>query len=1086
MTEARERIANLSPEQRRELLARMAKKRRGAILGPIAPGIVVPATVQQQQQWFVHRLDAADAANNLAYAWTFTGALDVNALHSALQHVVDTHEMLRSSLTEGTNLEIRVEPTLSVKLPSVDLRKHLDPEAAFEKILPGLVGTRFDLERAPLHLTQLFQLAEDVHVLVFVIHHVVWDAGSVEVFLRDLATSYRSAIGASMGDIEQRSIGYRSYAVWQRERLTERRDAMARRWREILTDAPITELPTDRARPPVQTFGGSAVDMPLLGSVEWARLLEVFQNEQATAYTGTFGLFAYLIGRWTRSTDVVLGSPVDLRLDPKLESTIGYFVNLVAVRCPGDGPKTGREQVRATRECVLEALEIRELPFAEVVAAVNPDRSPDRNPLVQIEFAFESLDADITGGWPEICLNHRKIHDGGSRFDVSFIVRAGDNGLTLTVEYNHDLFDRVTIESLAETYRTLLGRVLAEPDAPLNSLQLNDDGARRKLEALSDGGIPTSALLESVLSRVLRRAVLAPESVAVSYRGIDLTYSDLARQVQNVRGRLTAAGVRPGDRVLLLARQSPEAIAGMLACHSVGAAYIPLDPDLPETRLHTIVNLADAAVFMVADENDQDLSDSLAGNRIIVRCAVDDAKTTGDPEVVDELLEYPAYVLFTSGSTGLPKGVEVGQEALAHFCQEIGYAYAMRPGDRVLAFARLTFDVSVFEVFATLHAGATICIMPSEARYDPVLLTQFMQDEAVTVAELPPALMPQLSATALPDLRLISVGGEAFAGELVETWTKEGRQFWNGYGPTECTVAVTLQECIGSWSVNPPIGRPLPGCRAYVLDDRGELVPRGAVGELAVAGRSLARGYLADEQRTSEQFVMSPSIGERVYLTGDLVRWRGDESLDFLGRRDSQVKVNGYRIELAEIEAALQTCDGVMDAVVDVVDRAAGRSLVAWIVESEPKAGARALTTVRSVLPGYAVPHMAVPVDSIPLMSSGKLDRKTLQTSLDLLPTRTGGGRAARDLTATERSLIDDVVAPVLGVKGDIDPDLSFFELGGNSLQATQVVAQTIRRFRIQISVADFFQNPSSSDLARLIESRQLENLEGIPNDGDR
>lgn len=1074
MSQLDDRIAQLSPEQRRALLGRLAQRRRSAVLAPVQPGVAVPATVQQQQLWFVHRLDAARAANNLAYAWTLRGDLDAGALHAALQQVVDTHEMLRASLVEAASLELRVAADLRVETPLVDLSATEDPQESLEELLRTLVGTRFDLERAPLHVTRLVRLAPDVHVLVLVVHHLVWDAGSVGVFLQDLATAYRTAVEHGVPRVPERPVGYRAYAAWQRERLAERRDVLVRRWRELLADAPVTELPTDRARPAVQTFGGSAVDVQLLDADAWQRLQAVFQDERATGYAGTLGLFAHLVGRWTRAEEVVVGSPVDLRLDPRLEDAVGFFVNLVAVRCPSGAGGTAREQVRATQARVLEVLDVRELPFADVVAAVNPVRSADRNPLVQVEFAFETFGGDLAGGWPGLQVEHRKIHDGGSRFDVSFVVRAGAQGLSLTVEYNHDLFDRASMLAMADAYRTLLERVVADPDARLSTVDLCSEDARASLVRLADGGPATSAVPEPVLARVLRHAATRPDAVAVQGEGTSLTYGELVEHVAALVERLVAAGAGRGDRVLLLARQSPEAVAGMLACHAVGAAYVPLDPDLPAARRATVAALATATACLVGSGDEERLLGELPADVPVVRCVVDGRAAAGAPTswVLD--LEPTAYVLFTSGSTGTPKGVSVGQDALAHFCDEIVHAYGITPEDRVLAFARPAFDVSVFEVFASLYAGGTVCVVPPDVRYDPVLLTVFLQDQAVTVAELPPALMPQLPPAALPSLRLVSVGGEAFAGELVAAWTVGGRQFWNGYGPTECTVAVTLQECTGAWTVNPPIGRPLPGCRAYVVDDDGALLPRGAVGELVVAGRSVARGYLADERRTAEQFVVLPAAGERVYRTGDLVRWRGDGTLDFLGRRDRQVKVNGFRVELAEVEAALRACPGVVDAVVDLVDRSAGRSLVAWVVEEQAGAGADALVGARTTLPAYAVPTRAVAVGTLPVLPSGKPDRPALHRLLED-DAQVADVRPVRELTETERALMSEVVGPVLGVPGAVDPDEGFFALGGNSLQATQVVAQAARRFGVRLSVADFFQNLTVAQLAQLIDDRRTD-----------
>nr|WP_246481550.1 amino acid adenylation domain-containing protein [Amycolatopsis umgeniensis] len=1037
----------------------------------LASDAPVPASVQQQQLWYIDRVDEQGAANNLAYVWTLRGPLDAAALESALAWVIDRQESLRGRFVSADPVDFHVDERTGRTLPVVDLTEDVDPGATFDAIAERSRGRRFSVTEGPLYEARLIRLAPDEHRLLWIVHHIAWDAGSVGPFLRDLSAAYRRLSGGVEPDSPEPPVTYRDYSRWQRDWLGVKREGLAERWRTRWRGAPVTELPSDLPRPRQQTFGGKALDGELLAPESLDRLRAVCAEHRATSYMVTLGLFAHLLGRWTRSDEVTVGSPFDLRADPRLDDVVGFFVNMVPLRIATEPGSSLVEQIAVARDRVLEAMDDRELPFSDIVAAVNPPRDPGRSPLFQIEFAFETDSArQLEVDFGEVRFEHAKLHDGGSRFDLSLIVRESRDRIGYTVEYNPDLFHERTITALVDAFRTVMTSALAAPGRPLDEHALLAPGEPAELAAYGAGD-PVAPTRGTVLDVVRGHAETDPGRVAVRYGGTDLTYGDLVREVRAVAGALAEAGVGSSDRVALLARQSTAAVIGMLATQWLGAAYVPLDVDAPPARLRTIAGRAGVTAWLVGDTGEDEVLARIGGvDGLVLELGA--ARRRAEPREPAATEADSAYLIFTSGTTGTPKGVDVPHSALAHFCREINEAYRIDGRDRVLGFAKYSFDVSVFEVFATLTAGATLCVPDLDQRRDPALLTGFLRDEAVTVAELPPALMPLLDPD-LPELRLVSVGGEAFPGALVATWTQGGREFWNGYGPTETTVAVTLKQCSGEWPVMPPIGRPIRGCHAYVVDERLRPVPPGAVGELLISGPTLARGYFGDQEGTARAFVTRPE--GRSYRTGDLVRWRGDGDLDFLGRADRQVKLNGHRIELTEVERVLTDHPEVRRVAVSVCRVPdLGRTMAAFAVLEEPAPKPdEVLRQAAAVLPRYAVPARLVPVGDLPLTANKKVDHEALERLLlEAIAEAPGASEDVRELTETERALGEDVIGPVLA-RPVPDPDTSFFELGGNSLQATQVVAGIARRFDVQLSIGDFFGTPTIRGLAAMVDGRE-------------
>ncbi|HXM59098.1 MAG TPA: amino acid adenylation domain-containing protein, partial [Candidatus Dormibacteraeota bacterium] len=753
--------------------------------------------------------------------------------------------------------------------------------------------------------------------------------------------------------------------------------------------------------------------------------------------------------------------------------------DLLVVRadCSGDPPF--RELLGRVAEAALGA-EAHALPLAALVRALGPRRDAARPPLVQVV-----LDLDEgPGAAPDLPgLSAEPLDDvdtGVSWYDLRLIARERGGGLSLRAEHRADLFEPSTVARLLERLVLLLEAAVGRPDSRLSELPLLGDDERRRILGewnATDRERPAAAIPD----RFEAQAARTPDAVAVGLGGRRLTYRQLDRRANALAARLAERGVGRETLVGVAAARTPEAIVAILAVLKAGGAYVPLDPSHPEERLRFL--LQDTAVALVLAEAGAEERLRAAGAACL--------HLRPEPEADrDEANDRPppratgpfdlAYVLHTSGSTGRPKGVQIEHGAVVNHVDSVAELFGLGPGDRMLQFATLTFDVSVFEVFGALLTGARLCLASQETLLSPPDLTAMLREERVTMADLPPALLALLPEDALPDLRLLFVGLEPYPGDLVNRWARGGRRFVNGYGPTEATVAVTTMECVPPMDQSPPIGGPMANHRTYVLDRNGRLAPPGIPGELHIGGVGLARGYLRRPDQTAGRFVpdaFSGRPGARLYRTGDLVRQRPDGVLEFLGRIDQQVKLRGYRVELGEIESALEAHPGVVQAAVSLAgDEAGGPRLVAYVVPrpgERPPGAAELRELAGRRLPAFMVPAAFVTLERLPLTSSGKVDRSALPA-----PGAAGDEPVAPPATPTERA-VAAIFAGLLG-RETVGAHDDFFALGGTSLDAARLLDRVRERLGVALPLTAVLQAPGVAALSELIDAA------GAPADASR
>ena len=1076
VTDMSQRLAALPAPRRAEFLAQLREQAEAAARrGPTPRRDAGPAPLSHEQQTvrFFDRQAPDGAVSSAPLCLRLRGGLDVDALRSALAAVVARHESLRTAIVKREDdLMQVVAAELPVELPLIEVQgedcgQRLTTARA---LVERLIRTPVDLSRTPTWRAALIRVAPEDHLFLLDVPRMVCDTRSQEVLTRDLAEFYRSSCAGGAPRWPEPVVQYPDYAVWQRDRLDSAElDKQVEYWRSTLAGVEVLEYPTDRPRGDMQTNACGHADFTV-GQQGLDQAGKLAREEGVTPGDVLLAAFFPLLHRYTGLDDLVIGSPETSRQHESLSSVVGQFTDLKVLRVGVSGDVTFRELVQRVKRVSDEASEHSGLPFGKLVDAVNPACDPSRSPIFQI--VFDVQDAGTTTSMPSIVTSREAVQPGASRFDMSWHLTeqtAPGDDAPLGIEFNTDLFDTESIARFARHYDGLLRTLTAAPDTPLPAAEMLSSADREFLAEVAQG--PMRPIRETtVVEQFEGRVRESPDSTAVVVAGVETSYAELNARANRLAALLRGRGVASGARVGLCLRRNLDLTTTILAVLKTGAAYVPLDTTHPSARVAEIA--ADAGLCTVIAHTEVGTVVSEVDVPVLT---LDDVRgeLAAMPDHNPPLAAEPgdvAYVIYTSGSTGKPKGVLLEHRGVVAFTDATRELFDLTPADRVLGFASVTFDVSVFETFSALLTGARLYLATEDERLSVDRLQSLMEQAGITVTDLPPTVMPLLTPERFADLRIAFVGGEAFSGELVNRWNP-GRRLFNGYGPTECTVTMIVEECSGNWDTSPPIGLPMANHVAHVLDRDLRQVPIGVPGELVIGGAGLARGYLNRDELTAEKFIADPfgtAPGARLYRTGDLVRRLPDGRLVFLGRLDQQVKIRGLRIELGEVESALTGFDGIGPVSVRAwTDDAGDKHLVCYLTGVAEEQVSSIREHLGTLLPSYMIPSHFVFLDELPLTSSGKVDTRRLPVP-DLGDAGVGPVDEAR--TATEEVLLRDVLTPLLrngrlGVRDD------FFLAGGNSLQAVQLMSAINRRFRVEISLGDFFVSPTVAHLAATIDT---------------
>jgi len=1067
---------------------------------PRAPaGVDLPLSFSQERLWFLDRLDPGSAVYNMPLALRVEGDLRVDLLRRCFTAIVQRHSALRTRFAaqDGRPRQIVEEPG-EVPLPLVDLRGLAaeDGERQARQQMGEAAQVPFDLRTGPLLRLTLLLLEERRSFLFLNIHHIASDGWSMLVLARELAALYPAFLRGEAPPLPELPVQYADYAWWQRQ---EEQEARTREhlefWERGLAGAAALQLATDRPRPAVQTHTGRNVLFRLPDTVA-ASAASFGRQAGATPFVVLLAAFAVLLYRYSHQSDLSIGTPVANRDRSELEPLVGFFVNTLVLRLALDGEPGFGATVSRTQAAAIEAFAHQEAPFEQVVERLHPERDLSRSPLFQVLFSLAEVTASPEAArveLPGVTLVAQPLAERAAKFDLSLEMVRDDAALSGSFEHNSDLFDLVTIERMALHASQLLAALIDRPDAPVATrpllgaaeihqtvMEWNDTRAERRHRP----GVHT--LFEE-------RAAKAPEALALQSGDATFSAGDLDAAANRLAHFLHGQGVGPETLVGLCLERSPEMIIALLAIFKAGAAYLPIDPQAPRERSEFMVR--DSGLCWLLTAGGAAPAGLAARTLDLVRDWDRFADHPGTPLDGGHDPQRLAYVIYTSGSTGRPKGVAVSHAAMVNHSLAAAELFRLGPGDRVLQFCSLGFDASIEEIFPSLATGAALVLHPHRHGLSTSELLGVVARHRITVLDLPTAYwqtlaqdIGRLGEEVPPTLRLTVVGGEKADLSTLSLWRRmdrgEGRWI-NTYGPTEATVSATAYPAYPTsrgtaLAAVLPIGRPLDNYSAHLLDRRALPVPIGVPGELALGGIGLARGYVGDPRLTAARFIPDPFsglAGERLYLTGDLVRFLPDGNLEFLGRTDSQVKVRGFRVELGEIEEALlrfPALDGA--AVIPQPEPGGAVRLVAYAAGADLRT-AELRAFLRERLPEFMVPSTFVILEALPLTLNGKVDRNALSRMI-LKPSAETTGEKPRGTPAEE--MVAGVWEEVLGLDR-VGVSESFFELGGHSLLATSIVSRLGRIFGVDLPVRALFEAPTVRELAHRLETVRSRGEQEMP-----
>ena len=897
----------------------------------------IPLSFAQQRLWFLDRMTPDNPFYNCPSVLSLEGELGIEALRMTFEEVERRHEVLRTAFDDPTGeAQQLIRPPSRRELPVVDL-EGLGASAArdeAERLSQKEALRPFDLQKGRLMRTALLRLAPKKHLLLATFHHIVADGWSMGVFARESAALYGAFSQGHCSPLPELPLQYADFAVWQRRRLKDEglREQVAF-WRRRLQDVPPLELPADRPRPSVQSFRGGHQELKL--PAELLRLLRTVARRQgATLYMVLLAAYQAFLHRLSRQTDFCVGTGIANRHRREIEGMIGFFVNTLAIRADLSGAPTFAQLLQRLRATLLDAYDRQDLPFEKLIDDLSVERDLSRMPLVQAMFVLQNAPMGNTR-LPGLTISQLEVEPGTSKFDLSFFAKEVEDGLQLFLEFNADIFEERSGRRMLQQIGTMLQGVAADAQCPIKLLPLLSQSERQELlragrgaEASKNDGIPLQ-------TRIERRVRQDPAAIAAIFLGQSLTYRELNARANRIARYLRSLGVDRGSLVGLLLNPSLDRAAALLGIFKSGAAFVPLDPEYPVRRLADMLEQSRPAAVLTSSSLARRLPRIEDGRIVSLDEAGAEIERLPDSDLAARASgEDLAYVIFTSGSTGRPKGVMIARQGLDNLVRFQLKALDIHPRSRVLQFASISFDASVWETFATWAGGAAL-IIGDGRRADLASLIAF---QGVSLATLTPSLLAALGDSSFPSLETLVSAGEACLPQTARNWTAKTR-FINAYGPTETTVCASFHPCRSAPGASVPIGGPIDGLRLYILDAEGQLTPTGVPGELCIAGSGLARGYLGQPSLSAERFAPDPLAGipgQRIYRSGDLARWRSDATVEFLGRIDHQIKLRGHRIELGEIESQLALHPAVRECVAMAGTEAGSQgSLVAYAVRGQ-------------------------------------------------------------------------------------------------------------------------------------------------------
>ena len=1062
---------DLSVEAKRALLADLLRQKTSRVR-------TAPASFAQQRVWFLDRLEPDNAAFNISRPIRMVGDLNVSVLRQTFNELLARHDALRTSFTVVDGEPVQsIAPKIEIELPIVDLA-HLTPESRASE-LSRLVTLdakgAFDLGRAPLIRAGLIKLSSREHVLLLTVHHIISDGWSMGILFRELAVLYSAFAEGRPSPLSKLSIQYSDFAAWQRRQLQG--DVLEKHlgyWKKQLAGAPpILELPIDKPRPATQTFNGAYYSLVLPQKLSEA-ITPLAHRSGATLFMTLLAAFQVLLSRYTNQQDVPVGTPIANRTRRETEDVIGFFVNTLVLRTDLSGDPTFENLLKRVRETALEAYAHQDLPFEKLVAELRPERHLSYSPLFQVLFAVQNVPKD-SFQLPDLELHDSRGPGLTSKFDLSLYV-GEDDSLRLTFEYNTDLFEAATIQRMATQFQTLLEDICADPGKRISELSLLT--AADKAQILSTQNETQSPYPCRCIHQVFEEQVAgSPAALSVLDANQKLSFAALNERANQLARYLQTCGVGPETRVAICLNRSVDMVVGLLAILKAGGAFVPIDGNYPDERISFMLRDANVSVLLTTSSFNSALAP--ANCRVVCLDREHERIAAAATSNLDGAAtpQNAAYVIYTSGSTGRPKGVLGSHSALLNRFHWMWRLYPFGESEVCCQKTSLSFVDSIWEIFGPLLQGVPLVILSDQTVKDPAQLLAALERNKVSRLLLVPSLLRMLVeagdqfSTRLSNLQFLVCSGETLTPDLAQRVRSELHhcRLLNLYGSSEVAADVTYHEVLDPHVSRIPIGKPLANTQIFILDGNLQPAPVGVPGEIYVGGAGLARGYLNNPQLTAEKFIAHPfsqKPGERLFKTGDIGRFGSDGNIEYIGRRDQQIKLRGFRIELSEIESVLATHPSVLHSVVTLDESTGSKRLLPYVVLRAPTANVEALRAyLREQLPEHMVPAAFVILETLPLTATGKIDRRALPIPTDSRQQLAGPYiQASTDL---EKKIVH-VWETALGISNLGTTD-NFFDIGGHSLLLVKVHEKLRGVVERDLSITDLFRYPTIHSLAEYL-----------------
>ncbi|MBC1194194.1 amino acid adenylation domain-containing protein [Microcystis aeruginosa BLCCF158] len=1079
MSDLLKRLENLSPEKRELVLQKLKQqqsktgnnqKKQKLSLIPVSREEDIPLSFAQTRLWFLAQFDQENSPYHVPIFWQIKGSLNLKALEQAITEIINRHEILRTTFSVVNESPVQViNPPYQLSIPVINLEGETE-NIKLEKVrqlATEELQTSFDLSTSPLLRVKLLKINPQFHILLLVIHHIIFDGWSVDLFRQELSTLYSSFSLNKPASLPKLALQYADFAHWQRQWLQgEILETQLNYWRQQLKNAPpLLEFPVDKPRPSVQTYEGSSQSIHLNLTLT-QQLKGLSQTSGTTLFMTLLTAFTVLLYRYSGQEDIVIGTAIANRNRQELEPLMGFFVNTLALRTNLQGHLTFSELLQQVKDRTLASYDHQDLPFEKLIDELQIERSLSNHPLFQVFFTLQN-ESQETLELPGLTISNFDWENKTTLFDLGLICRETPQGLIAELEYRTDLFEAKTIQGIVKHLEVLLQGIIDNPQQSINTLPLLTESNKKQLEIWNqtDSDYFQDQTLVDLFEEQVNKT---PDQIALVFEQTSLTYQELNQKANQLAHYLRENyPIEPDSLIGICTERSLEMVIGLLGVLKAGAAYVPIDSDYPEDRIKFILENSKISLLLTQSflQDKLSLSHLKSLSRFIDLDWFDYDLFPIHNLTVQSKPNDLAYVIYTSGSTGQPKGVMIEHKSIVNFTLNFGKLLDVKPQSRLLQFGSFSFDLSIGEIATSLSHGACLYLAKKETLLPTQTLVEFLETNQITHTCLPPSVLSVLPQAKLSHLENIAVGGEACSAEVIEKWANQ-RQFFNCYGPTETTVVATLSLCQANGQ-KPNIGKPLDNVCAYILDGNQQILPPGIPGELCIAGVCLARGYWNRPDLTAEKFVEVNLLGktERIYKTGDLAKWGDEGNLEFLGRIDQQVKLRGFRIELGEIEAVLLEHPVVKEAVVNLYETENNQQLVAYIIPQEKQRDVRdeLKSLLKSRLPNYMIPSQIMILETLPLTPNGKLDKKALP--IPDLKIFTDG---EMPVTPTEE-LLASLWQDLLQIKSVGRRD-NFFELGGHSLLATQLVTRIRNIFGVELAVRKIFEQSILAELATAIE----------------